>query len=393
MTLGPMSRDSSPLAKFFKLESSSSILLGISLLAALLLANWKVTQSTYFAALHFHVGMSIHEWINDGLMAVFFYLVGMEIKKELVSGSLSSKRKAMLPLFGAIGGMVVPALVFSLINRNPHASKAWGIPMATDIAFAVGALAVLRTAVPERLRAFLLALAVIDDLGAILVIACFYSAGVQPLWIAAFASVALLDGFVCRKGPWRWTPHVLLGAVAWFFMLRSGIHATLAGVVWGFLTPDDSSEHAPLDRAVDALHPYVNFLVLPIFSLANFGLIVPPLAEVPTLFENSVLWAIALGLLVGKPVGIGFSSWLCIQTGWGELPKGVAFKHLCGLGLIAGIGFTMALFIGQLSLKGDELLNVARFGILVGSVLSGILGMAALWLMRTRKADPGLNPR
>lgn len=356
------------------------MLLVVSLGVALFLANLSTTQAFYFDILHFNFGMSVHLWINDGLMAIFFYLIGLEIKKELVSGSLSSVKKAALPLFAAVGGMLVPALVFSLMNKEGEAAKAWGIPMATDIAFALGALLILGKRVPAQLRALLLALAVIDDLGAILVIAFFYSSGVGPLWIAGFVLVALLRWLLARKTEWSWAIHISMGLVAWYFMLKSGIHATLAGVIWGFLTPDDKSGHSPLDKAVHALHPWVNLLILPLFALANSGLKLPLLGEASSILSSSLLWAIALGLFVGKPVGIVVSSWICVLGGLGELPARVNYRHLWGIGFIAGIGFTMALFIAQLSLKDPNLLDVSKLGILLGSGLSGIFGIMILYL-------------
>jgi Na+:H+ antiporter, NhaA family len=366
------------LRRSLSLESLPSILLILSLIAALLLANLSATQNIYFDTLGFKLGMSIHHWINDGLMAIFFYIIGLEIKKELVSGSLSSYRKAALPLFAAIGGMVIPALIYSFINTEAQAGRAWGIPMATDIAFALGALVLFGKRVPVELRALLLALAVIDDLGAILVIAFFYSSGVGPLWLLGFLSVSVVSWLIYKKQKWNWTAHIFLGLVAWYFMLSSGIHATLAGVIWGFLTPDDKSGHSPLDQAVHALHPYVNFLILPIFALANSGVKLPALSNMPSLLSSSLLWAIAIGLVVGKPVGIVISSWVCVRSGLGELPKGIGYKHILGIGLLAGIGFTMALFIAQLAIVDGGLLDMAKIGILLGSLISGVLGIAVL---------------
>lgn len=374
-------------SKFIQFEAASSILLGLSLVLALVLANWGITASVYLNVLHFEfAGLSIQHWINDALMAIFFYLVGMEIKRELVSGSLSSSRKAMLPLFAAIGGMLVPALIFSIINQEPDASRAWGIPMATDIAFAVGALVAIGRKAPIQLRALLLALAVIDDLGAILVIALFYSTGVGPLWLLGFLIVGFINWILNKKGSWNWITHSVLGVIAWAFMLFSGIHATLAGVIWGFLTPDDKTDHAPLDQAIHKLHPFVNFLILPIFALANAGVKLPSVSDGSDLFSSTLLWAIAFGLLLGKPLGIVLSAWICVKSKMGELPTGVTFKHILGLGLLAGIGFTMALFIAQLSLSNEGLLNSAKVGILLGSLFSGLLGVSLLLLFARSKS-------
>lgn len=374
------------ISDFFKQEASSSILLGVCLLVAITLANLSQTSEAYFDGIHFHIGgLSFQHWVNDGLMAIFFYMVGMEIKRELISGSLSSTRKAMLPLFGAVGGMVVPALVFALINREPDASNAWGIPMATDIAFAVGALLVIGKRAPIQLRALLLALAVIDDLGAILVIALFYSKGVNALYLVGFTVCALVAWWLNQK-KYNAITHHTLGLIGWGLILFSGIHATLAGVIWGFITPDDKTDHAPLDKTIHGIHPYVNFGILPLFALVNSGISLPSTENLSTLLSSTLLWAIAVALFIGKPIGIVAASWICVKAKMAELPRNVHWKHVIGLGLISGIGFTMSLFIAQLSIGNDAvLLNSAKIGILIGSILAGVVGTLFLLIKPASK--------
>ena len=367
------------LLQFFQREATSSMLLGACLLIAVGLSNAPITADAYFAVILHHLGpLSLQHWVNDGLMAIFFYTVGMEIKRELISGLLSSVKKAMLPLFAAVGGMIVPALLFSMINQESGARTAWGIPMATDIAFAVGALVLAGRRAPTQLRGLLLALAVIDDLGAILVIALFYSRGVNANYLVAFSACALATWWFNQKryGVIR---HHALGLIGWGFILGSGIHATLAGVIWGFLTPDNKTDHAPLDRTIHALHPWVNFGVLPLFALVNSGIRLPALAELPTLGSSSIFWAVAIGLFLGKPVGIVASSWICVRAKMAELPRGIHWRHVIALGTVSGIGFTMSLFITELSIGSEEtLVNSAKIGILIGSVLAGLTGTGLL---------------
>ena len=369
---------------FFKLETASSIILGASLIVALILANVSATQDLYVSFLHANLaGLTIHEWINDALMAIFFYTVGMEIKREMISGSLSTVKKAMLPVFAAIGGMIVPAGIFLIVNTEVASRQAWGIPMATDIAFAIGALVATGKFAPAQLRSLLLALAVIDDLGAILVIAVFYSSGVSLIWLAAFCIVAALNFTLNKKLQWRWSRHLILGVLAWTCMLYSGVHATLAGVVWGFLTPFDRTESAPLNIALHKVHPFVAYFILPIFALANSGVNLPGLSQLPSLLSDNLLWAIVLGLFVGKPLGITLASYVCLKVKLAELPSGIQTRHLVGLGLIAGIGFTMALFIAGLSLTGETQLSSAKIGILFGSLISALAGAGFFMLTTT----------
>ena len=377
------SKAKNSLLRFFQREAASSVLLGACLLIAVAFSNSRFTADAYFAVIHLHLGpLSVQHWINDGLMAIFFYMVGMEIKREMISGLLSSVKKAMLPLFGAVGGMIVPALLFSIINQEPGARSAWGIPMATDIAFAVGALVLVGRRAPTQLRGLLLALAVIDDLGAILVIALFYSRGVNALYLVAFTGCAVLTWWLNHK-KYGVVRHHALGLIGWGLILGSGIHATLAGVIWGFLTPDDKTDHAPLDRAIHALHPWVNFGVLPLFALVNSGIRLPAPGDLANLGGSSIFWAVAIGLCLGKPIGIVTSSWICVRAKMAELPRGIQWRHLVALGTISGIGFTMSLFITELSIGAeDTLVNSAKIGILAGSLLAGLAGTGLLFVRR-----------
>lgn len=360
-------------------ETTSSILLGLSLICALVLSNHSATEIYYQQILNFKLsGLSVHALINDGLMTLFFYMIGMEVKREIGSGSLSSLRKSVLPILAAIGGMVAPAVIFSLVNREADAAQAWGIPIATDIAFALGALIAVQKYIPKSVRSFLLTLAVIDDIGAIVVIALFYSTGLKLAGLGAFAICACVTFLLNQKLKWSWTRHIALGLVAWSCMAFSGVHATLAGVLWGFLTPSESATRAPLDVGIQKLSPLVSFFILPLFALANSRVKLPALSELNKLIDNSLFLAIILGLSAGKPIGIGLASWISVKLKVGELPKGVRFRQIWGVGLLAGIGFTMAIFISELSLTSSSSLNSAKLGILVGSLISAIIGGAFL---------------
>jgi len=365
---------------FFQLEYASSILLGFSLIAALFLANIPASGEVYFQMLHVNfLGMSVQHWINDGLMVIFFYLVGMEIKKEFISGALSSKKKAALPFFAALGGMIIPAFLFYFINQEAEAKMSWGIPMATDIAFALGALVALGSRAPTQLKALLLALAVVDDLGAILVIVFFYSNKINLLWFFLALALVFINWHFNKKKNWSWSLHTLLGISAWACMLFSGVHATLIGVIWGLITPDDKTEHAPLDKSIHFLHPYVGFIILPIFALANSGVQFPPSQIWLEVFRSSLFVAIVVGLFVGKPLGVFIFSWFCVLLKIGELPKGIRWSHILAMGILAGIGFTMSLFISHLSIHDKNLLDISKIAILIASLLAGALGSCVLF--------------
>lgn len=320
-------------------------------------------------------------WINDGLMAIFFFLVGLEIKRELVEGELSTVRRASLPAIAAIGGMLAPALIFAAINSNdPTALRGWAIPAATDIAFAVGILALLGPRVPVALKVFLLALAIIDDLGAIVIIAFFYTSSLSLIALAVaaigIAGLAILNA----RGIPRLAPYVLVGFVVWFAVLKSGVHATLAGVIVALFVPlygaRNGAAVTPLKETEHALAPWVQFGILPAFAFANAG--VPLLNLSVRDLVAPIPLGIALGLLIGKQVGILGLVWVATRLGLAELPAGVTWRHVHGVSLLAGIGFTMSLFIGGLAFPGGEQAAAVRIGVLVGSLISGACGYLLL---------------
>lgn len=327
-------------------------------------------------------------WINDGLMALFFLLVGLEIKRELMEGNLSSWRQATLPVVAAFGGMLVPALVYAVLNAgDPVAMRGWAIPAATDIAFAVGILALLGSRVPVGLKVFLLALAVIDDLGVILIIALFYTSelSIHSLAIAGAAAAVLLA--LNLGGVSRLLPYILAGIVMWVAVLKSGVHATLAGVVIALFIPlhtDRAGETPPLVRAEHGLHGYVMLLVMPLFAFANAGVHLEGLSVGD--FLSPIPLGIAAGLFAGKQLGIFGLSFLAVRFGFCRLPVGVNWLHLYGAAALAGIGFTMSLFIGTLAFGNPEYQAAVRIGVLSGSLLSGIVGYATLrWFADTPK--------
>ncbi len=418
----PAMRIVAPLARFLEIESASGIILLACTAAALALANspWAGAWNSFWhteARLTVGTWMlagSLGHWVNDGLMTVFFFVVGLEIKRELVDGELRSMKKAALPIMGALGGMIVPAAMFLLLVRGGDGLRGWGIPMATDIAFAVGVLALLGSRVPVGLKIFLLALAIADDIGAILIIAVFYSSGLAftPLLVAVLglAAVSVLN----RLGVRSIGMYTLVGMGIWLAMFRSGIHPTVAGVILGLMTPgrawvagqslvelllhaidrlDGQTERpheqlhvvsaltrtatetvSPLERLETVLHPWVAFAVMPIFALANAGVAIDLQA-----IGNSVTVAVAAGLALGKPLGILLLSWLAVQTGLAQLPGGVAWKAMLGVACLGGIGFTMSLFIASLALEGG-LLDSAKIGILGGSAVSAAVGLGVLIL-------------
>jgi NhaA family Na+:H+ antiporter len=386
----------SALRRFLDNQSSAGLVLMGAAALALLIANSPLGPS-YEALLHTYVGrLSVGHWINDGLMAVFFLLVGLEIKREVLDGQLSTWPRRALPGIAAAGGMAVPALVYLAFNPGPT-SQGWAIPAATDIAFALGVISLLGKRVPASLRVFLTALAIIDDLGAVIVIALFYTAGLSlPHLLGAAAVVAVLFG-MNRLGVRRLTPYLLVGVVLWVLVLRSGVHATLAGVILAFTIPlqgtpgrPDAEHSSPLHRLEHNLHLPVGFLIVPIFGLANAG--VPFLGLPAEALAAPVTLGVGLGLLVGKVVGVLGFSMLAIRLGLADMPAYAGRLQLAGTALLCGIGFTMSLFITLLAFPGDPLLQAeAKIGILGGSFLSGLLGYA---LLRVAPQDwPGTPSR
>ncbi|MDA0129014.1 Na+/H+ antiporter NhaA [Vibrio sp. MarTm2] len=368
---------------FFKMESAGGILLVITAAIAMTIANSPLGE-LYQSTLHTYVlGMSVSHWINDGLMAVFFLLIGLEVKRELLEGALKSKETAIFPAIAAVGGMLAPALVYVLFNSgDPEAIQGWAIPAATDIAFALGIMALLGKRVPVSLKVFLLALAIIDDLGVVVIIALFYTSDLSTTALAiGFAMTALLF-FLNSKHVTKLTPYMIVGFILWVAVLKSGVHATLAGVVIGFAIPlkGDNGSYSPLKHMEHALHPYVAFAILPIFAFANAGISLEGVSL--SSLGTALPLGIALGLLVGKPLGIFSFSWAAVKLGVAKLPEGINFKHIFAVSVLCGIGFTMSIFIsslafGQANVQFD---TFARLGILMGSTVSAVLGYVLLRL-------------
>ncbi|MCG9642297.1 Na+/H+ antiporter NhaA [Vibrio sp. Isolate34] len=362
---------------FFKMESAGGIILVIAAAIAMFVANSPLNEM-YQGVLHSYVlGMSVSHWINDGLMAVFFLLIGLEVKRELLEGALKSKETAIFPAIAAVGGMLAPALIYVLFNSsNPEALQGWAIPAATDIAFALGIMALLGNRVPVSLKVFLLALAIIDDLGVVVIIALFYSGDLSTL--------ALTVGFVAtgvlfmlnNKHVTKLSVYLIVGAILWFAVLKSGVHATLAGVVIGFAIPlkGNKGEHSPLKHLEHALHPYVAFAILPIFAFANAGISLEGISI--SNLTGMLPLGIAMGLLVGKPLGIFLFSWGAVKTGVAKLPEGVNFRNIFAVSVLCGIGFTMSIFISSLAFgpTNADFDTLARLGILMGSTTAAILG-------------------
>lgn len=343
--------------------------------------------------------LDAHGWINDGLMALFFLLVGLEIKRELLVGELAGWRKAALPAIAALGGMAAPALIYLAtlggfgVLGGEHLARGWGVPIATDIAFAVGVLGLLGRRVPPQLKLWLTALAVIDDLGAVLVIAFFYTGSLSLPALGGAVLVTLALVALNRMNVRRLWPYLVLGVVLWAALLRSGIHATLAGVILAFCIPEASSQRGeqpgspPLERLEHALDAGVTLLVLPLFALANAAVAIPG-AKLAETFAHPAGLGIFLGLLVGKQVGVYGASVAAVRLGLAELPRGVARRHLYGGALLAGIGFTMSIFIAELAFPGSGLLDDAKRAVLLGSLGSALLGVALLSWPRRSEPPP-----
>lgn len=378
--IGPMLRD------FLQKESAGGIVLILAAALALAVANSPLAAG-YFGLLDIPVVAAIGSfvidkpallWINDGLMAVFFFLVGLEVKREVLEGQLSSWNKASLPLVAAIGGMAIPALVFIGFNLDsPENISGWAIPAATDIAFALGILSLLGPRVPVALKALLLAIAVIDDIGAIAIIALFYSGEIDTGMLGSAAIVFVFMLALGRAKVQSTIPYILLAILMWAFVLKSGVHATLAGVAAAMTIPlDAKSDHGPLERMEHALHPWVAFLVIPIFGFANAGVSLVGL-EASALLDPLPL-GIAVGLLVGKQVGIFGFAWLAVKAKLAELPEEVNWRQIHALSLLAAIGFTMSLFIGNLAFSSPEQVDAVKLGVLAGSTIAAIAGYILL---------------
>lgn len=381
------------LHNFIRLEISGGVSLGLATLFAIYLANSPLKNYyQHLLNLSFALG-SIHfsflHLINDGLMTIFFFLVSLEIKRELIQGELNTLTKALLPTFAAMGGMIVPALVYLTINHGyPVLISGWAIPMATDIAFSLGVLSLLSKKVPVSLKFFLMALAIIDDLGAIIVIATFYTQNIG--WIYLFAallvliSLSLLNYYTIQ----RFLPYALLGLSLWLLILNSGVHATIAGVLLGFSIPLTRVNNKPslLHRLIQQLHPWIAYAILPLFAFANAGLSFSNI-NLQTLLHPLPLGIIA-GLFFGKQLGIFGASWIAVKTKLAKLPYQVNWGHIYGTALICGIGFTMSLFIANLAFTDEKLTSLVRLGVLVGSTLSGIAGYSILSFNQKNNYNP-----
>ncbi len=389
------------LDKFFSHEASGGILLMLSAVAAMIVANsglagfYEGTLGTYVSVLWDGEGISkpLILWINDGLMAIFFFLIGLELKRELLEGKLKNPRDVVLPGVAAVGGMALPAVVFVLINWNYAVNlTGWAIPAATDIAFALGILALVGSRAPSSLKVFLLTLAILDDLGAIIIIALFYTAElkVDYLYLALLPLAGLI--WLNIKGAHRIAPAILLGAIMWYFVLKSGVHATLAGVVTAFCIPlKDKWGKSPLHSLEHGLTPYVLYFIIPVFAFANAGVVLKGMTFADLMAPLPL--GIALGLLIGKQVGVFGLTMLMVKTGLAKMPAGATPLHIYGIACLAGVGFTMSLFIGSLSFADPSLMNEVRMGVLSGSIVSGIMGYAALMLAsREKSSDPQAAP-
>ena len=374
--------------EFFEFEAACGIVLALAAVAAMIIANSPLNV-WYEGFIHAPVAIQIgefaiakdaHHWINDGLMAVFFFLVGLELKREVLIGELSNVKQIILPAGAALGGMIMPAIVYLLFNYNePEFWKGWAIPAATDIAFALGILSLLGNRVPNSLKVFLVSIAIFDDIGAILIIALFYT---SELSLESLALAGLCLPFLYllnRRNVTSITPYLLIGIIMWIAVLKSGIHATLAGVVLALFIPmfdRTDPEHSPLEELEHDLHNTVAFGILPIFAFANSGISLEG-AGLAELF-HSVPLGIAAGLFIGKQLGVMIMCWLIFKLGISTMPKGMNYKQIYGAALLCGVGFTMSLFIGSLAFAGDTTMFDERLGIIMGSIVSGIAGYIML---------------
>lgn len=436
----------SPLEEFIHRQTTSGILLMLCAVVALLIANspWNETYH-HLLQMPFTIGVegfqlskSVHHWINDGLMALFFFVVGLELKREMLVGELADPKQALLPIVAAIGGMVIPAAIYMVINPSGHTFDGWGIPMATDIAFALGALALLGKRVPANLLTFLVALAIVDDLGAVTVIALFYTENLNyPALLLAVLVMALL--FSLNLGGVRWTvPYILFGLILWVAMLKSGVHATLAGIFLAFAIPmrpkydpqrflshinemvsqihlayqreenilrNDELRNrvralgegvqlvqAPAQSLEYKMHLPSAYIVIPIFSLANAGIPID-WSSFGNIIGHPVAQGVIAGLVGGKLLGIVGFSWLAVRMGWSKLPQGLDFTHIVGVGLMGGIGFTMSIFVAELGFAHHpQDLLMAKTGILAASLLAGVSGFLWLYFTSGQHQKPKSKP-
>jgi len=436
-TKPPLDFIRTPIQKFIQQEKSGGLVLGISVIIALILSNTFIRHD-YFHFFEQEIGisinehvykLSIHHWINDGLMAIFFFVVGLELKREIVAGELSNPKQSLLPILAAIGGMVVPALIYSIFNPSPEHHRGWGIPMATDIAFALGVLYTLGNRIPYGLKIFLTALAIVDDMGAVVVIALFYTSDIHFNYLL-YGFIGLLIMFIAnRMGIKSILFYAIVGIFGvWLFFLLSGVHATIAAVLTAFMIPsqarikesiftskinqhlkafnelDPQDENSllsneqvhileeiqttteetipPSQKLEHAMHPLVTFIIIPIFAISNAGVNLVDM-DYSQLLNNNILIGVGLGLLLGKVIGVVGFSWLSIQLKLASKPQGMNFKNLLGLGFLAAIGFTMSLFITNLAFDHPEYMEQSKLGIFIASILGGIIGYN---LLKSNKA-------
>ncbi|MFV0525848.1 MAG: Na+/H+ antiporter NhaA [Acidimicrobiales bacterium] len=410
-----------PVREFLHVETASGFVLLAATIAALVLANtawgddiarfWD-TELVLFEMGDFHLAETVGHWINDGLMAIFFFVVGLEIKRELVDGELTDRRRAAMPAIAALGGIIVPATIYLALNAGGAGANGWGIPMATDIAFAVGVLALLGDRIPGPLKVFLLTLAIVDDIAAITVIALFYSSGIDLAWLAGGAALFLVMFGMRMARIWYIPLYVVVGFGVWLCFLESGVHATIAGVLLGVLTPAkplrpqttvievesdsswstirstlfDAKETIPVaTRLEQSIHPWSAFVILPLFAFANAGLVLTS-EGIRNAVSSPVTLGVVAGLVIGKPVGVLAASWLTEKLNVGVRPDGVSWTHILGAGGLAGIGFTVALFVTGLAFDDPGLADEAKLGVLAASVLAAIVG--AVILVRSSVATP-----
>jgi NhaA family Na+:H+ antiporter len=352
---------------FFESEKAGGLILLLCTAFSLVISNTSFSES-YLEIWHLPVANhSFEHWINDGLMAIFFLMIGLELEREVYIGELSKIKDAILPISGALGGMLFPALIFFLFNAGTKTQSGIGIPMATDIAFSLGVASLLGNRVPVSLKIFLMALAIIDDLGAILVIALFYGEQVSWWYLLTGLWIWLVGLYINKKLSTSWVIQLILALLIWYCIFNSGIHATIAGVLAAFMIPVKQ-----LEEYEHAFHDPVNFICLPLFALANTAIVLP--ANLMDIFSHSLTWGILLGLLIGKPLGIALMTWLIQKTGLGEIPKGTHFGQIIGVGILGGIGFTMSIFITMLAFNDPDAQDTAKMAVLLASVLAMIVG-------------------
>ena len=384
-----------PFRWFFKLEAASGLLLLIAAIIALVLSNSNFSEY-YFKILNSHIligiqkfslDLSILHWINDVLMAIFFFVVTLEIKREFIQGELSKPKRALLPIIGAIGGMALPAIIYVIINfETSHTLRGWAIPSATDIAFSIGVLSLLGSRIPISLKVFLVALAIIDDLGAIIIIAFFYSTELQNnyllLMLVTFIGLLTLN----KLGVKKFVPYFLIGVFLWYFTFRSGIHSTISGVLLATTIPHRKHEkdYSLLLKLEHILSPYVAFGIMPLFAFANAGVVLNNISI--NTIQSPVPWGIICGLFFGKQIGVFLFSFLSVKLKIAEMPKNSNWIKFYGVGILTGIGFTMSLFVGNLAfLEYPNNLDGVKIGVLIGSTLSAIIGYLLLLIVSEKK--------